>query len=71
MYRPPMSSSTMRVEATRRAPAREDDVLRGQHRAHVAAERAKRREERAVAQTDGFRLTHPLAAFRAFVAIRR
>jgi hypothetical protein len=71
MYRPPMSSSSMRLEASRRAPEREHDVQRRLHREHVAAERAKMREQRATSQSGGRRLARPAAALWSLVAIRR
>ena len=67
MYRPPLSPGIIRVEESHRAPERETDILRRQHREHVAAERARRREERSTAHSGERRLIHPLASLRAMM----
>jgi hypothetical protein len=67
MYRPPLSPGIIRVEQHHRAPDREIDIVRRQHREHIAAERAKRREERLAAQPAGRRIANPVAALWAMM----
>ena len=70
MYRPPINPGTLRVEARHHAPEAEHDVLRRQHREHVAAERARLREERDAHRVEGRRIAHPLASLRALILHR-
>jgi hypothetical protein len=71
MYRPPMNLRIEHLEATRRAPEREVEVLRRLHREHVAAVRAKARDERQPSLTGARRIARPAAAIWALVFMRR
>jgi len=71
MYRPPMNTGVQSFERMHRQHEREEAILRRQHHEHVAAERAKQREQRDASRHGAHRIRRPAAAIWALVATRR
>jgi hypothetical protein len=71
MYRAPIETVVVLLGSASRAPETEREVLRRVHAERVARERAKSREERLAALSQGSHVSRRASAIRALVGLRR